>query len=535
MITKENYKILIEGINLGNSVAENDDLLELARVETTMFDDVLNGKYDLISGGKGAGKTAIFKLIKILAKFLYTQKNTIVISGVNVSGESLFVEYSDKLKTFSEDEFENFWKIYFITLIYDNFINHKFFSEKLKPVTKEINEFKNACFEAGLPDVPKVENLIDRMRWIMNLFKDKKVKKIKLNASATVTPEMNSLFSIAPEIEFQDGNSDISDENIKKAIYVNKIGIKLAEILKKTGLSIWIILDRLDEVFERYSMVEFNGLRGLLKAYKSFKIGEDGDKSFSVKIFIRDDLITFLSDEKEFNRYYPGKKLVPLSAATHIFSKKSPILSWSQDEVEQLILKRLLVNPKVRDYLNIDESKIADKDQLEIELKKLLKDKTKRIECLNKIFPSKIGNELIMKWIYSHLKDSKGVVTPRSVIDMLEGAKNFQIRKIEVDFKDYNEIFPYEALTDGVDQASKHKLQLEIYNEFPGMKVYIEKLGKEGKFKLTKTELQRIFGKKWEDTVDRLSKIGILKYVKESDSYTIVYLFRPALNISYKH
>jgi len=81
--------------------------------------------------------------------------------------------------------------------------------------------------------------------------------------------------------------------------------------------------------------------------------------------------------------------------------------------------------------------------------------------------------------------------------------------------------------------SSKNKLEKDIYNEFPKDQDNIKKLGKEGKIKLTKKDLQRIYGKNWEDIVSNLNRIGIIRYVKDSDSYRVEYLFRPALNMAY--
>ncbi|GAI97492.1 unnamed protein product, partial [marine sediment metagenome] len=48
---------ILESIDFGSSVAETDELLESARVETSVFTDLLNDKVDLIPGTKGSGKS----------------------------------------------------------------------------------------------------------------------------------------------------------------------------------------------------------------------------------------------------------------------------------------------------------------------------------------------------------------------------------------------------------------------------------------------------------------------------------------------
>jgi hypothetical protein len=58
---------ILQNLDLGSSIAEQDTLLEKVRVETSAFTDLLNDKADLIPGTKGSGKSALFK---IFADFL---------------------------------------------------------------------------------------------------------------------------------------------------------------------------------------------------------------------------------------------------------------------------------------------------------------------------------------------------------------------------------------------------------------------------------------------------------------------------------
>jgi hypothetical protein len=44
--------LLLQSLDLGSSVAESDNLLEVARVETSAFADLLNDRVDLIPGTK---------------------------------------------------------------------------------------------------------------------------------------------------------------------------------------------------------------------------------------------------------------------------------------------------------------------------------------------------------------------------------------------------------------------------------------------------------------------------------------------------
>jgi hypothetical protein len=53
---------LLAALDLGDSIAEIDTLLETARVETSAFGDLLNDNVDLVPGTKGSGKSALFRM-----------------------------------------------------------------------------------------------------------------------------------------------------------------------------------------------------------------------------------------------------------------------------------------------------------------------------------------------------------------------------------------------------------------------------------------------------------------------------------------
>lgn len=68
---KEQLSKLLEHIDFGSSIAEKDELLETARVETSVFTDLLNDKVDLIPGTKGSGKSALYRIfVDFLAEHL---------------------------------------------------------------------------------------------------------------------------------------------------------------------------------------------------------------------------------------------------------------------------------------------------------------------------------------------------------------------------------------------------------------------------------------------------------------------------------
>ena len=522
-IEKSAYSSIIQRLKIGNSVAEHDSLLEEARVETPIFSGVLNDQYDVVVGRKGAGKTAMFKLINRLSSYMHIERNIIVLSGVNSSGESIFNEYKDQFSHFTERDFETFWKFYFIHLVYNEFIKDDRYQSHLIGCEDEIKKFLIEFDKAGIPTFNTKQEKREILKWLVSIFSTR-IKKAKIDVTIhTGTP---GLFTFSPEVEFESDSKDLSFID-REAVYIEDITKALKVILAKSELKIWIILDRLDEVFDRYSSIEFNGLRGLFIAYKSFVSDEKDSDLLRIKLFLRDDIVDFLTNNNIYKKYFKQKNIPPLPAATHIFAKQSPVLNWSEDEIEQLILNRLLLNKELKNYVGLNEEN--DK------VKEMLRVKANRQLYWDKIFPVTISNSKSIKWIFTRLKDANGVVTPRSVIDMLEAATIYQRKKMSIDFEDCEYIFPVDSIKEGLAIASKNKLEKDIYNEFPKEQDNIKKLSKEGKIKLSKTDLERIYGKNWEDIIASLIRIGIVRFVKDSNSYRVEFIFRPALGLAYSY
>jgi len=60
MIAKIDAATLLATLDLESTIAESDNLLEAARVETSVFEDLLADRVDLIPGTKGSGKSALY-------------------------------------------------------------------------------------------------------------------------------------------------------------------------------------------------------------------------------------------------------------------------------------------------------------------------------------------------------------------------------------------------------------------------------------------------------------------------------------------
>lgn len=108
---------ILRTVHFGSSVAETDDLLEAARVETSTFTDLLNDRVDLIliPGTKGSGKSALNRIFTdFLPAHLLAQRKVVVAHGVHSEGDSVFHVFRERFDELSEDDFVNFWCVYLV-------------------------------------------------------------------------------------------------------------------------------------------------------------------------------------------------------------------------------------------------------------------------------------------------------------------------------------------------------------------------------------------------------------------------------------
>src|SRR6516164_3955188 len=98
MILKTEAAELLAGLDLGSTVAESDNLLESARVETSVFDDLLADRVDLILGTKGSGKTALYRIfVDFLTEMMLKSKKVIIAHGVQDRQDSVFLAYQKRI------------------------------------------------------------------------------------------------------------------------------------------------------------------------------------------------------------------------------------------------------------------------------------------------------------------------------------------------------------------------------------------------------------------------------------------------------
>jgi hypothetical protein len=494
---------LLQTLDLGSSIAEQDTLLEKARVETSAFTDLLQDKVDLIPGTKGSGKSALFKIFAdFLPKFLLKERKVVIAHGVQKHGDIVFHAFKDQFEKLSEDDFVSFWCIYLTSLAHEQFIKGDLYQTYLKNASAEIDDFRRACMKAGIPEIKAKKSLKEILQWTLQVLRAWK-PKLSYKFADEVGGGAVELDLFGKAIQPKSENTLSGANDVPH--FVAEIKDALEAILKKAHLGIWLMIDRLDEVFPRRSSLETRALRGLLRSTRLFTTD-----TIRIKIFLRDDMLEqVVSTEDGF------------TALTHLTARKANTLRWSEEQILTMLVKRFFADGNLQSYYKIDKNKLETSQDY-------------RQECFYKIFPTTVHRgtrqSSTLRWMYNHTMDGRGAVTPRDILDLVTKAKQAQQDAFNAS---PNSESPWligpQAMLYGLEELSKRKKDTFLRAEFPHLWPDIEKF-QGGKSDYSAQAIQALFGKHWEKSCSDLISIGLL--TKQKNTYKIPHLYRKGLDLT---
>jgi hypothetical protein len=496
---------LLQGLNLGDSIAELDNLLEAARVETSAFGDLLRDKVDLIPGTKGSGKSALFRIfVDFLPHHLLSSRKVVIAHGIQKHGDNVFHAFKEQFDQLSEDDFVNFWCIYLTSLAHEQFIKGAAFQNLLKNAGAEIDNFRQACAKANIPEIKAKKSLRDVLGWALNVLR---------TWSPRLTYKLpQDAGEIGLDLFGRPMDKRPADEKKSAAQvpqFISDVKDRLADVLKKTNLSIWLMIDRLDEIFPRRSDLETRALRGLLRTMRLFETD-----TIRIKIFLRDDMLEqIVSSGQGF------------TALTHITARRADTLQWSEDQILTMLVKRLFAGAAMSKYFEIDRERLDASQKY-------------REECFYKVFPLTVHSgskqSSTKHWIYTHTMDGKGVVTPRDVLDLITKAKQKQQDEFNQTLEGESPwLIGPKAILHGLEELSKRKRDTYLNAEFPHLWSHIKKF-EGGKTEYDAGSLEKLLGKKWEAICADLLSIGVLgKSGRGAEAtYIFPHVYRKSLNLT---
>jgi hypothetical protein len=499
-------KELLMKCDLGSSVAESDNLLQVARIENSAFADLVSDRVDLVPGTKGSGKSALFRIfVDFLPDYLLKQKKVVIAHGVQAPGDPVFHAFNEQFSKLSETEFVSFWCIYLVSLAHEQFVKGPRYVEMLRNASAEVGAFRRACENAKIPEIRSAKTLRSILEWSLHVLKAWRPKlkyrlpegggEVELDLFGHPTPDP------PPPRE--------PDQEDALPKYVTEIRDALEAVLTKSGVSLWLMVDRLDEVFPRRSETERKALRGLLRAMRYF-----ASEQIRVKVFLRDDMLDQLVRGAE-----------GFTALTHVTVRQADTLRWTTDQIMAMLVKRLFANDDLANYLKVNQQRINASAKY-------------RAECFNKVFAPTVfrgpKQSPTIRWIFNRCTDGRGAVTPRDVLDLIIRAKQRQQDLCASDPEGTTDwIISPNAIQYGFEELSERKRQTYLQAEFPHLWEYIEKFVG-GKTDYHEAALRELLGGNWKILAEDLVAIGFLsKRTKAGeDVYSIPVLYKHGLHIT---
>ncbi|MFC0269091.1 P-loop ATPase, Sll1717 family [Kushneria aurantia] len=484
----------LKSLELGARVAEDEaESLEKYFVETDQWRQIRSGNIDVVYGPKGSGKSALYTLLNRREDDFFDE-GILLSSGENVRGATVFsLVISDPPP--SEVAFIYLWKLYCLTLIARTLREYEIKNDAARALVVSL-EKAELLPESGVLSVMfrAVSSYIKR--WFS---RDAQA----IEHAVTIDPS-----SGAPTVSRKTEFREQSDEKNLAEIPVDEL-LHFANVaLEQEGLKMWLLFDRLDVAFADSPNMERNALRALFRAYNDMK----GFSSVALKIFVRDDI---------WKRITAGG----FTEASHI--TRTVNITWSENSLMNLVVSRLVANPKFADYLGINPDKVRQ-------------DYSAQRAVFYQIAPEKVDtgrNPFTFGWILSRTVDASGNPVPREVIHLLDTAKSIQIQKLERGEGDPegDVLLDRAAFKDSLPQVSKTRFEQTLLAEYADVGEYVVKLEGERSEQTTASlaEIWEVTEEQAGNMARRLAEIGFFEVRgdREAPSYWVPFIYRPALNL----
>lgn len=474
-------KELLRELRLGSSVAEYDQNLSNYFVTTSYVEDFVMDRYDIVRGAKGSGKSAILIAITDNQANFEQLESIILLKASNISGDPDFKRAFDKVDSTNRiQDLVDAWKIYLINIVWD----------KIKEHAEDYNELEEYLNKKKL--VSNEPRFLNKILYSL--------KRAKIKFSNTIMPDGNTVQSmeIFPDIAKP---GDTTDE-----LYIdyNYIFDEVNSILSRCNIKIWILMDRLDDAFPDRNKKTKLALKSLLYAYKDIC----AYRNFKLKIFIRDDIFSFIT-EKGF------------TSLTHVSSKTMEPITWDKESFEQLLATRLYNIELYREYLKLKgiEQDLSKCENCKLVIYSLLK---RQVDTGKN--PDSVG------WMINHLKDGFYNYTPRDFLNLIDKARQIQIKKIDdvIIDQDKEYLIDSASIKEAFIAVSKDKIETQLFAEYPDYRKFIE-LFENSKAEHNEDSIKSVLGAQWKSRLQKLISIGFIE--ERKSTWKIPFLYRAGLNI----
>lgn len=487
---------VLRASTFGQRTAEEErEQLKKYFVETEQWSKVFNGEIDIVYGTKGSGKSAIYNLILENEDTLF-ERRILVTSAENPQGAAAFQSLATDPPE-SEFEFVCLWKIYFLSISAQFIKDYGFIDQNAAKLIRKMEE-------AQL--IPATFSLSRTLSYAIDYVKRLGRRVTGIEGGVNLDPATGMPTGITGKISLSEptpAQARLGVVSIDEMLQVAN------SALGDTGYTLWVLLDRLDVAFADKSDLEAEALRALFKCYLDMK----SLNFLKLKIFLRSDIWAKIT-QRGFRE------------ASHI--ERSLTISWKDDDILNLIARRLLSNSAITESYNVSPFD-------------LLSDFEKQSRFFYSIFPRQVesgpNKPVTLKWLLGRTRDAASPSAPREVIHFLNELRNVEIARLERGVQPSGEqrLFSQAAFKEALPAVSRVRLQQTLYAEYPDLKPYIEKLSQQ-KSQQNTISLAQIWGLSGSEVhiiAKQLEEIGFFERLGTLPSieWKVPFLYRPALDL----
>lgn len=476
---------ILKTLDLGSAVAEFDKSLEKYFIENEAFTALIQSKADVVAGDKGTGKTAVYRILQ--KRFGTTPELTgvEVLAGFNPTGNPIFQKLVQQ-NVLSEGQYVSVWKAYIFSLVGNWILGIAEETQSLK-----FNQLSQLLIDTGLRSKDdKPETIFSKIINSIQKVLTPKKAEIQFTFSETGIP------IVTPVLEFgSSGSAQPIEVPHEQALRL------LNDCLEEIDYSIWLALDRLDEAFQGFPQVEVPALRALLRTY--LDLAEF--PRVSLKLFLRRDLF----------RKIIGKGFVNL---THINARKKEIV-WDEADLLSLLIRRIKDNSEFMKTMRLEGK--SD------------------VEIFYALFPAKVDQgekkPATWNWIMARIKDGNEVKPPRNLIDLVNLAREEQLRaeaRTPQDVAVGVALINANSLKNAHERLSTQRVEDTLLAESAE-----ETAAMIGKFRRSKAEHNldtlaatlSLHGEELQSAIRQLIDVGFLEELRES--WKVPMLYRDGLDV----
>ena len=423
-------------------------------------------------------------------------RNIIIVPAEKPRGAPAFKDLLTDPPT-SQQEFVGLWKLYFLCLIATGLREIGAEGDALSRLIQPLETAK--LIEGGPVSLQAlIRGALDYVRALL--------KWESLHAGLQLDPATGLPIGLGGKITFREPSADARGTGMLSMDTLLRYANQAAE---EAGLTVWLVLDRLDVAFAESEEIEGNALRGLFMVYSDFREYDRLD----IKIFLRSDIWGRVTREG-------------LRETSHIEDQVT--IRWDNPSLLNLVLRRCLRNEALRDYYDVAEADV------------LANAETQR-ELFYRIFPDQVEpgsrKSTTLDWMLGRVKDGTGRVAPRELIHLLATLRDVQLRLLELGVPEPpgEQLFDRAAFKLALPEVSQARLEQTLLPEYPALRPYVMALERRKTLQTVDT-LAAI----WECSAEQariitaqLVEVGFFerRQMQTGDGFWVPFLYRDALEL----